>query len=72
MALDHDPVRFQHIRRGNGEIRADACPAGTVTLGGVATSPSRLPLSGMTAPPAGAGAVRVTVPVVVVPPSTLD
>src|SRR5262245_58852058 len=43
-------------------------PAGTVTLGGVTTCPSMLPLSRTDAPPAGAGDVSVTVPVVVPSP----
>ena len=43
-------------------------PAGTVTLAGVTTWPSMLPLRRTIAPPAGAGAVSVTVPVVVPSP----
>src|SRR5262245_31307120 len=46
-------------------------PAGTVTFGGVTTSPSMLPLSHTDAPPAGAGPVSVTVPVVVPPPPVM-
>src|SRR4051812_8774513 len=46
-------------------------PAGIVTFGGVTTFPSRLPLIETVAPPAGAGPLRVTVPVVVPPPTTL-
>ena len=46
-------------------------PAGMVTFGGVTTCPSALPLNRIVAPPAGAGAVNVTVPVVVVPPAML-
>src|SRR5262249_44267534 len=43
-------------------------PAGTVTLPGVTTCPSELPLRRTNAPPAGAGDVSVTVPVVVPSP----
>src|SRR5262249_24014465 len=43
-------------------------PAGTVTFCGVTTWPSMLPLSRTTAPPAGAGPVSVTVPVVLLSP----
>src|SRR5262249_11731661 len=39
-------------------------PAGTVTLGGVTTCPSMLPLKRTSAPPTGAGDVSVTGPVV--------
>ena len=46
-------------------------PAGTVTLWGVTTCPSMLPLSGIRAPPAGAGEVSVTVPVVLPSPRIL-
>jgi len=45
-------------------------PLGTVTLGGTVTAS---PLDNVTtAPPAGAAAVRVTVPVTWFPPTTLD
>ena len=46
-------------------------PAGIVTGPGVTTRPSTLPLTQTDAPPAGAGLVSVTVPVVVPPPRTL-
>src|SRR5262245_1308701 len=46
-------------------------PAGTVTPAGVTTWPSMLPLRRTNAPPAGAGDVSVTVPVVVVSPRIL-
>src|SRR3954468_22965977 len=42
-------------------------PAGTVTFGGTTTWPSMLPVRRIVAPPEGAGAVSVTVPVVVAP-----
>src|SRR5947209_10199647 len=45
-------------------------PAGTVTLAGTVTGSP--PASDTTAPPAGAAAVRVTVPVTDFPPTTLD
>ena len=47
-------------------------PAGTVTLGGVITWPSILPLRKTAAPPAGAGEVSRTVPVTMSPASTDD
>jgi hypothetical protein len=46
-------------------------PAGTVTFGGVTTSPSMLPLSQTKAPPAGAGPVSVTMPLVLLSPMIL-
>ena len=50
-------------------------PAGTITLGGkhdgVTTCPCMLPHTETAAPPAGAGAVSVTVPVVLTPPRIL-
>ena len=46
-------------------------PAGTVTLWGVTTCPSMLPLRRTRAPPAGAGEVSVTVPVVLPSPRML-
>ena len=53
------------------EVVAEVPPAGTVKLAGTVTAP-RLPLvSDTTAPPAGAGAVSVTVAEAVAPPSTL-
>lgn len=47
----------------------DACPAGIVTLAGTVADVWLL-ASWMTAPPEGAGPVRVTVPVEDVPPIT--
>lgn len=50
---------------------ADRCPAGTVTIeGGVALVDDETKLT--VAPPDEAGAPRVTVPVVDVPPMTAD
>ena len=46
-------------------------PAGTTTSRGVTTCPSMLPLR-RTHPPAGAGDVSVTVPVVVLSPTIVD
>jgi hypothetical protein len=46
-----------------------AAPAGTVTLAGTVTG--SLPDNDTTAPPGGAAAVRVTVPVTEFPPTTL-
>src|SRR5262249_54834269 len=45
-------------------------PAGTGAVFGVSNWRSMVPLSRTTAPPAGAGPVSVTVPVVVFPPRT--
>jgi hypothetical protein len=47
-----------------------ADPAGTVTLAGTVTGSP--PDNNTTAPPAGAAAVRATVPVTEFPPTTLD
>ena len=47
---------------------ADVCPAAIVTLAGTVAAEVLLLLSATTAPPVGAGAFRVTVPVVVLPP----
>ena len=47
-----------------------ADPAGTVTLAGTVTG--SLPDNETTAPPAGAGALSVAVPVTELPPTTLD
>src|SRR6267142_2587632 len=44
-------------------------PAGTVTLAGTVTGSP--PDNDTTAPPAGAGALRVAVPITVLPPTTL-
>jgi hypothetical protein len=48
---------------------ADVCPASTVTDAGTLTS-TLLLLRLMTAPPAGAGPLKVTAPLKFVPPST--
>lgn len=50
---------------------ADVAPAGTVTLGGTVATAALLLESGTSAPPAGAGALKVTVPIEPVPPRTL-
>src|SRR5437667_12253825 len=47
-------------------------PAGTVTLAGTAATPVLLLDKLTTAPPLGAGALSVTVPVDELPPVTLD
>src|SRR5206468_1275887 len=47
-------------------------PAGTVTLGGTATSVGLLLVSGTNAPPGGAGARNSSVPVFEVPPATVS
>ena len=46
------------------------CPEGTVTVAGHVFTDELLQLSVTTAPPLGAGRVRVTVPVVLLPPTT--
>lgn len=46
------------------------CPAGTVTEEGTVAALVSLLRSCTTAPPAGAGPVRVTVPVALLPPNT--
>ena len=48
-----------------------AAPGATVTLGGTVATFEGSALSATTAPPAGAGALRVTVPVERLPPNTL-
>src|SRR5262249_17820612 len=48
---------------------APRLPAGTFTLPGTTTVPSKLPFRRTSAPPAGAGEVSRTLPVAVVPPS---
>ena len=48
------------------------CPAGTVTLAGIVTRAVLVLDSNTSAPPAGAGAPKVTVPVEVLPPITLE
>ena len=49
---------------------APVWPAGTVTLGGHVQTDELLQLSVTTAPPPGAGELSVTVPIVLLPPTT--
>jgi len=50
---------------------ADVDPAGTVTLAGTVATAALLLESGTSAPPAGAAALSVTVPIEAAPPGTL-
>ena len=54
----------------NMEKEALVWPAGMVTLGGGITKPELSVLKKMTAPPAGAARLSVTMPVTVAPPIT--
>ena len=51
---------------------AEVCPEGTVTIPGTVAAPELLVESVTDVPPAGAGALKTTVPVAAVPPGTLD
>jgi hypothetical protein len=53
------------------EVAAEVAPAGTVRVAGTVTAPMLLLVSETTAPPAGAGAVSVTVAEAVAPPCTV-
>jgi len=53
------------------EVLAEVAPAGTVRVAGTVTAPMLLLVSDTTAPPAGAGAVSVTVAEAVAPPCTV-
>lgn len=53
------------------EVVAEVPPAGTVRVAGTVTIPMLLLVSDTTAPPAGAGAVSVTVAEAVAPPWTV-
>jgi hypothetical protein len=50
---------------------ANVAPAGTVTLAGTEATPGLLLESRTSAPPGGAAALRITVPIEAVPPRTL-
>ena len=56
------------VDTGNEE---EVCPAGTVIAPGAWATVELLVASVMDAPPVGAGALRKTVPVALVPPTTL-
>jgi hypothetical protein len=53
------------------EVVAEVAPAGTVKLAGTVTAPMLLLVNDTTAPPAGAGAVSVTVAGAAAPPCTV-
>jgi hypothetical protein len=53
------------------EVVAEVAPAGTVKLAGTVTAPMLLLVNDTTAPPAGAGAVSVTVAEAAAPPCTV-
>ena len=50
---------------------AEVCPPGTLTMPGTVATARLLVASVIEAPPAGAGALKKTVPVAFVPPATL-